>query len=49
LTPDQLRLLGDAIETACARQRRMLDDALEESIPALPRWIVLRLLRAGGP
>jgi hypothetical protein len=46
LTTDQVGLLSDAIDKICARRRRMLDAALEELLPALPRRLLLALLRA---
>ncbi|MGQ0622810.1 MAG: hypothetical protein ACT4QA_23380 [Panacagrimonas sp.] len=45
LTPDQLLFLHDAVDAACARQHRSLDEALSGALPGPLRWLVLRLLR----
>ena len=45
LTPDQLGVLSDAIDAACKRQGRLLDDAMRDALPALPRRLLIDLLR----
>jgi hypothetical protein len=45
LTPEQIALLSDAIDGACARQRREREAALAATVPLLPLGRLWRLLR----
>ena len=45
LTPQQIGFLSDAIDAACARERRALEDALARAVPRPMLGLVLRVLR----
>jgi hypothetical protein len=48
LTPEQVALLGDAIDAACARQRHVVDEAFARVLPPPPRRLLARMLRGAG-
>jgi hypothetical protein len=45
LTPEQVRFLSEAIDAACARERRSVESALGKAVPRPLLGIVLRTLR----
>jgi hypothetical protein len=45
LTPEQVRFLGEAVDAACARERRSVESGLGRAIPRPLLAIVLRALR----
>jgi hypothetical protein len=48
LEPAQLRTLADAIEATCERRQREIDAELTRALPALPRSMLVPLLRGPG-
>ena len=48
LAPEEVGLLSDLIDEACARRRRLVEAALEKSIPTIPRRLLIGVLRARG-
>lgn len=48
LDPGRLQALADAIEATCERRQREIDRELTRALPALPRSVLVPLLRGPG-
>lgn len=48
LTPEQLRLLSDSIESTATRRQQQIDAELARALPELPGPTVVKLLRGPG-
>jgi len=47
VTPEQIRLLSDAIDGAAASRQRAVDEAFHAAFPFIPRGLLVRILRFG--
>jgi hypothetical protein len=48
LSASELRLLAGAVEATCERRQTDIDTELARAIPALPRRVIVGLLRGAG-